>query len=279
VTDSGTASDNVAPPASEAPVLLANGLHKAYSISRPPRHVLHNLSLEIGRGQFVALMGPSGCGKSTLLHVLGGLEPPDRGTVSIAGQSLYELGDNQLAAYRRDHIGFVFQFFNLLPALSAAENIALPLRLREDGGFLRRGERLGKRAILDRVTSLMEQLNLHGLQGHGPEEISGGEQQRVAIARALAATPELLFADEPTGNLDWTTGHEVMALLARLCRSEGTTTVLVTHDARVAAYADRVMVMRDGEIIAEVALERREENGVIVPNTAPLIERLNELDL
>ena len=282
MTDTATTSDTppeTPPQPTASPVLVATGLHKAYTISRPPREVLRGVSLTVERGQFIALMGPSGCGKSTLLHVLGGLEPPDKGTVSVAGQDLYSLNDNGLAAYRRDHIGFVFQFFNLLPALSAAENIALPLRLREDGGMFRRKERLGKRVILDRVTALMEQLNLHGLQGHGPEEISGGEQQRVAIARALAAAPELLFADEPTGNLDWTTGHEVMALLARLCRSEGATTILVTHDARVAAYADRVMVMRDGEIIDEVALEQQEVDGKFVPNTSRLIERLNELDL
>jgi len=125
----------------------------------------------------------------------------------------------------------------------------------------------------------MDELNLHGLQGHGPEEISGGEQQRVAIARALAAAPSLVLADEPTGNLDWTTGHEVMALLAGLCRRERQTTILVTHDARVAGYADRVLVMRDGAIIEEVALERREEDGVILPNTAPLVDRLNVLNL
>ncbi|GAC1345620.1 MAG: ABC transporter ATP-binding protein [Candidatus Dormibacteria bacterium] len=276
---------NLAPNLSAAPsgpggaVLAAEDLHKTYSISRPPREVLHGVGLSILRGEFVALMGPSGCGKSTLLHCLGGLEPPDRGTVLVEGENLYALRDGALAAYRRDHIGFVFQFFNLLPALSAAENVALPLRLREEGGLFRRGDRSGRRAINERVAALMDQLNLHGLQGHGPEEISGGEQQRVAIARALAAAPSLLLADEPTGNLDWTTGHEVMALLARLCRREAQTTVLVTHDARVAAYADRVMVMRDGRIIDEVRLERREEDGVILPNTGPLVTRLNELSL
>jgi putative ABC transport system ATP-binding protein len=279
VTDTATAP-GVAFPEPGTPLVSAHDLHKAYAISRPPRDVLHGVSLEVARGQFVALMGPSGCGKSTLLHVLGGLEPPDAGTVLIGGQNLYALDDGSLAAYRRDHIGFVFQFFNLLPALTAAENIALPLRLRDDTGMFRpRRDRLGKRVILERVTALMEQLNLHGLQGHGPEEISGGEQQRVAIARALAAAPELLLADEPTGNLDWTTGHEVMALLARLCRSETVTTILVTHDARVAAYADRVMVMRDGEIIDEVALERQEAYGAYVPSIGPLIERLNQLHL
>jgi len=268
-----------APSLATQPVLVAEGLHKTYTISRPPRQVLRGVDLRVQRGEFVALMGPSGCGKSTLLHCLGGLEAPDAGTVRVEGESLYALREGALAAYRRDHIGFVFQFFNLLPSLSAAENIGLPLRLREVGGLFRRGDRSGRRAVNARVTALMDQLNLHGLQGHGPEEISGGEQQRVAIARALAAAPSLLLADEPTGNLDWTTGHEVMALLARLSRREQQTAVLVTHDARVAAYADRVLVMRDGAIIEEVRLERREEDGVILPNTGPLVTRLNELNL
>ena len=235
--------------------------------------MLDDVSLTVRRGEFLALMGPSGCGKSTLLHILGGLEPPDSGTVRVEGSNLYALNDGQRSAFRRDRIGFVFQFFNLVPSLTAAENIALPLRLRGEGGIRRRRE------VRDRVTALMSLLNLHGLQGHGPEEISGGEQQRVAIARALAAAPALLLADEPTGNLDWTTGHEVMGLLGRLCRSEHQTTVLVTHDARVAAYADRVLIMRDGKIVDEITLPhpRADENGH--PDATPLVQRLTELNL
>ncbi len=259
-------------------VVVADELRKTYSISRPPREVLRGVSLEVTRGEFVALMGPSGCGKSTLLHILGGLEPPDSGTVSVEGRSLYNLDDGALSAFRRDRIGFVFQFFNLLPNLTAAENVALPLRLRNEGSRRHRDGRVSGRDISDRVALLMDQLNLHGLQGHGPEEISGGEQQRVAIARALAAAPALLLADEPTGNLDWTTGHEVMALLGRLCRSQQQTAVLVTHDARVAAHADRVLVMRDGEIVDEVALAQADDAG---PPAAVgvLVERLGKLDL
>jgi len=236
------------PAAPVTTVVVADELRKTYSISRPPREVLRGVSLQVDRGEFVALMGPSGCGKSTLLHILGGLEPPDAGTVTIEGRSLYSLDDGALSAFRRDRIGFVFQFFNLLPNLTAAENVALPLRLRNEGARRHRDGRVSAHDISDRVALLMDQLNLHGLQGHGPEEISGGEQQRVAIARALAAAPALLLADEPTGNLDWTTGHEVMALLGALCRSQQQTVVLVTHDARVAAHADRVLVMRDGQI-------------------------------
>ncbi|PZR82402.1 MAG: hypothetical protein DLM65_03880 [Candidatus Aeolococcus gillhamiae] len=269
----------VAPPAPAATtVVVADELRKTYSISRPPRDVLRGVSLQVTRGEFVALMGPSGCGKSTLLHILGGLEPPDAGTVSVEGRSLYNLDDGPLSAFRRDRIGFVFQFFNLLPNLTAAENVALPLRLRNESSRRHRDGRVSNADINDRVALLMDQLNLHGLQGHGPEEISGGEQQRVAIARALAAAPALLLADEPTGNLDWTTGHEVMALLGRLCRSQQQTTVLVTHDARVAAHADRVLVMRDGQIVDELALTQGTETGAPAA-VGVLVERLGKLDL
>jgi putative ABC transport system ATP-binding protein len=259
-------------------VVVASNLCKSYSISRPPRDVLRDVSLDVDRGEFVALMGPSGCGKSTLLHILGGLEPPDSGAVAIDGRSLYDLDDAALSAFRRDRIGFVFQFFNLLPNLTAAENVALPLRLRNEGSRRHREARVSRRAIGDRVSVLMNQLNLHGLQGHGPEEISGGEQQRVAIARALAAAPALLLADEPTGNLDWTSGHEVMALLARLCRSEQQTAILVTHDARVASHADRVLLMRDGEIVDDVRIDHSagaDERATV----GLLVERLDKVDL
>jgi putative ABC transport system ATP-binding protein len=259
-------------------VVTAADLRKTYSVSRPPREVLRGVSLQVSRGEFVALMGPSGCGKSTLLHILGGLEPPDTGSVSIEGRSLYDLDDEALSAFRRDRIGFVFQFFNLLPNLTAAENVALPLRLRNEASRRHRDGKVTPQDISERVTLLMDQLNLHGLQGHGPEEISGGEQQRVAIARALAAAPALLLADEPTGNLDWTTGHEVMALLGRLCRSHEQTTVLVTHDARVAAYADRVLVMRDGEIVDEVTLAHSGDAGA-PKAVSRLVARLGKLDL
>ena len=259
-------------------VVVASDLCKTYSISRPPRDVLRGVSIEIDRGEFVALMGPSGCGKSTLMHILGGLEPPDSGTVAVDGRSLYEMDDAALSAFRRDRIGFVFQFFNLLPNLTAAENVALPLRLRNEGSRRYRVARVSQHDIGQRVSVLMNQLNLHGLQGHGPEEISGGEQQRVAIARALAAAPALLLADEPTGNLDWTSGHEVMALLGRLCRSEQQTAILVTHDARVASHADRVLLMRDGRIVDEVRLDHGD--GVDEKATvSQLVKRLDKVDL
>jgi putative ABC transport system ATP-binding protein len=241
--------------------------------------VLTGVSLTVRRGEFVAIMGASGSGKSTLLHTLGGLEAPDEGTVRIQGVDVYTLNDSARSAFRRDHIGFVFQSFNLLPALTAAENVALPLRLRNESPMRRSTPRLSRGDIGDRVRVLMDQLNLHGLQGHGPDEISGGEQQRVAIARALAAAPSLLLADEPTGNLDWTSGHEVMGLLTQLCRLEHQTVVLVTHDARVAAYAERVLVMHDGGILDEVALPHRRGDAAGVPDPALLVKRLGKLNL
>jgi putative ABC transport system ATP-binding protein len=254
--------------------VVAESLGKRYHISRTPREVLTGVSLSVARGEFVAIMGPSGCGKSTLLHVLAGLEPPDQGAVHIAGQDLYSMSDERLSAFRRDHIGVVFQFFNLIPSLTAAENVALPLRLRGT-----RGETSSRQVIRDRVHALMDLLDLHGLQGHGPEEISGGEQQRVAIARALATAPSLLLADEPTGTLDWATANEVMSLFSRLCRGEQQTTVLVTHDARTAAHADRVLLMRDGGIVDAVALDHSGDIPGRLPDARPLIDRLGEFGL
>jgi putative ABC transport system ATP-binding protein len=259
-------------------IVVASGLHKVYRVSRPPREAIKGVSLTVNAGEFIAIMGPSGCGKSTLLHMLGGLEPPDQGTVEVQGIDMYALGDEERSAFRRDHIGVVFQFFNLLPTLTAAENVALPLRLRNEAPAKHR-QKLSRQAIGERVDALMDQLNLHGLQGHGPEEISGGEQQRVALARALAASPSLLLADEPTGNLDWTSGHEVMALLTRLCRQEHQTAVLVTHDARVAAYADRVLIMRDGVVVDEVALSHVGKVPDAIPDPGVLVARLAKLDL
>jgi len=259
------------PPQAGQDIVVAHDLRKTFHISRPPREVLHSVSLTVTRGEFVAIMGPSGCGKSTLLHVLGGLEPPDSGTVWVEGQDLYARDDEALTAYRRDHMGFVFQLFNLIPTLTAAQNVALPLRLRRPAPK--------RQDINERVAALMTALDLHDLQGHGPEEISGGEQQRVAIARALAAQPTVLLADEPTGNLDWHTSREVMGLLARLCREEKQTTVLVTHDARTAAYADRVLVMRDGEVVTEQSMQPTGDDPTAPRDAAPLISRLTELGL
>jgi putative ABC transport system ATP-binding protein len=209
--------------------------------------------------------------------MIGGLEPPDSGHVRIDGRDLYVMGDAERAAFRRDHIGLVFQFFNLIPSLTAAENVALPLRLRV-GRRRDRSPRLDRKAVSERVSVLMDLLSLRGLQGHGPEEISGGEQQRVAIARALAAAPTLLLADEPTGNLDRPSGDEVMGLLGRLCRERSQTTIVVTHEARVAAHADRVLVLSDGRIVDEVTIEAGVADGD-PHGVRALVRRLERHDL
>jgi putative ABC transport system ATP-binding protein len=226
------------------------------------------VSLSVRPGEFVAVIGPSGCGKSTLLHMLGGLEAPDRGQVLMRGVDLYSLGEAQRADFRRRQIGFVFQFFNLLPSLTAAENVMLPYRLERNRAWPLRG--LGRdHDARAKAQDVMAMLGLKGLQGHRPDEISGGEQQRVALARALVSDPAVLLADEPTGTLDYHAGRGVLELLLRLSRQEGRTIVLVTHDVRTAAYAERVAIMLDGEFREVVELGRR-----TVHDTAPLLERL-----
>jgi putative ABC transport system ATP-binding protein len=257
-----------APSAGGDVVLTASDIHKSYAISRQPREVVRGVSLTVRSGEFVAVVGPSGSGKSTLLHVLGGLTPPDSGKVVLQGTDLYGLSDRELAAFRRTRIGFVFQFFNLLPSLTAAENVMLPYRLGRGRSWPLRG--LGRdREAKTKASELMNMLELRGLQGHRPDEISGGEQQRVAVARALVTDPAILLFDEPTGTLDYHAGRSVLELLLRLSGQEGRTIVLVTHDVRTASYADRVGIMLDGEIKETVELGRR-----TVHDTLPLLERL-----
>jgi putative ABC transport system ATP-binding protein len=207
-------------------------------------------------------MGPSGEGKSTLLHVISGLDLPDAGHVVVDGQDITTMSEEQRTLFRRSHIGFVFQFFNLLPTLTAAENVALPFRIAGDR----------RRDTFDRVSDVMNKLNLRGLQGHRPEEISGGEQQRVALARAFVTEPTIIMADEPTGNLDFNTGNEVMRVMSQF-NQDGQTVVLATHDARAAAHADRVLVLRQGKVAAEIALPRGESDP------RELIARLQALGL
>jgi putative ABC transport system ATP-binding protein len=205
-------------------------------------HALAGVDLEVGRGEMVAIMGPSGSGKSTLLHLMGALDTPTKGTVSIARRRFDSLGDAELTLLRREKIGFVFQFFNLLPALTAEENVALPALIagRRDS------------AIRDRAGELLERVGLAERADHLPAELSGGEQQRVSIARALLMDPELVLADEPTGNLDTTSSAEVLALLRELNRKDGHTIVLVTHDPGAASMAGRVVFLRDGRIAGEL---------------------------
>ncbi len=201
------------------------------------------ISLAVERGTFTAIMGKSGSGKSTLLHLMSGLLTPDAGRVELLGNDAGQLSDNDLTLLRRDYIGFIFQFFNLLPSLTAAENVALPLLLA----------RRPRGQALSRAREMLATMGLADRVDHKPDELSGGQMQRVAIARALINDPPLLFADEPTGNLDSVAGEEVLLLLKDLQTRQGRTIVMVTHDAKAAAYGDRIITLRDGRVQQDIA--------------------------
>jgi len=203
---------------------------------------LHGVSFTIPRGQMVSIVGPSGSGKSTLLNLIGGLDRPTSGTIRVDGESLADLSDNALTKVRRDKIGFIFQFFNLLPTLNCVENIGLPLHLR---GWPRK-------KVVERARELLELVQLGDRLTHLPEELSGGQRQRVAIARALSIYPPILLADEPTGNLDTCTGHEILKLIHDLHRRLVSTVVIVTHDMNVAESCERMVTLRDGRITEDM---------------------------
>jgi putative ABC transport system ATP-binding protein len=222
-------------------VVEARELYKTYVLGRVRVPALRGVSLRIKRGEIVAIVGPSGCGKTTLLHCLSGLEDYDAGQVRLEGEDLAQLSDRQKADHRARRVGFVFQSYNLLPVLNALENVELPLLLA--GRSAAEARRRAMRAL--------EVVGLENRLRHRPSELSGGQQQRVAVARALATEPAVIFADEPTGNLDSDSAEEVMQLIDRLNRENGQTFVLVTHAREVAAHAGRIIRMRDGEIISE----------------------------
>jgi putative ABC transport system ATP-binding protein len=227
-------------PAPPAAIVSARDIVRRYGDGGAAVDALRGVSVDIAEARLTAVMGPSGSGKSTLMHILAGLDRATAGEVTVAGVELGSLDDAALTRLRREHIGFIFQFFNLLPMLTAAENIALPLKL---AGEKPDGEWLDE--IVDTV-GLGERLT------HRPAELSGGQQQRVAVARALVSRPSVMFADEPTGNLDSTTSGEILALLRKSVDTLGQTTVMVTHDANAAAIADRVLFLADGDIVREL---------------------------
>jgi putative ABC transport system ATP-binding protein len=219
-------------------VLALRGLYRQFREGDTVRRVLDGLDLDVGRGECVALLGRSGSGKSTLLNLVSGIDHPDAGSVIIDGRDLTRMNERDRTLFRRRHIGFVYQFFNLIPTLSVEENLLLPLELnRNDSGEARRAAR-----------ELLQAVGLEQRLGAFPDHLSGGEQQRVAIARALVHRPSLVLADEPTGNLDEDSGRQVLALLERLVRRAGNTMLLVTHSREVAGIADRVVVLDDGRV-------------------------------
>ena len=227
--------------AGRPPVLVAaRDLTRCYGEGDTAINALRGASLTVDKGELVAVMGPSGSGKSTLMHILAGLDRPTMGEVWIDGTAVSKLGDSQLTKLRRRHIGFVFQFFNLLPMLTAEENILLPLELA------------GHKPERGWIDELLANVGLADRRRHRPSELSGGQQQRVAIARALVSRPSVVFADEPTGNLDSRTSAEILALLREAVSGYGQTTVMVTHEPQAAAIADRIFFLADGEIVREL---------------------------
>ena len=211
---------------------------KIYHQGENPVVALDHISLNIQKGEFLAITGKSGCGKSTLINIIGGLDSPDQGRVTINGEDISLMDDRRLTLYRRDRVGIIFQFFNLLPILNLEENIALPHLLRE-----------GSNPPGDKIENLLREMDLHERRDHYPHELSGGEMQRVAICRALINDPEIILADEPTGNLDSASGKQVLEILRRLRDGQGKTVILVTHSQEGAARADRVLTMRDGKLL------------------------------
>ncbi|MBQ8517405.1 MAG: ABC transporter ATP-binding protein [Akkermansia sp.] len=219
-------------------MITADNLHRSYSIGKKQVEVLHGLSLHINRGEKVFLCGPSGAGKTTLMYTLAGLEPPQQGKVMVDGQDIYSLSLRQRALFRNRNMGFIFQNYMLMPELTALENASLATAIA------------GTEAT-ERIKALLEKVGLADRMDHLPNELSGGEQQRVAIARALAHDPAIIFADEPTGNLDSRNGNQILDLLFSLADEGGKTLVTVTHDSRVAARGDRALIIRDGVVAPE----------------------------
>lgn len=219
-----------------APILVAKGIHKAYAIGDRRLEVLRGVDITVARGEFLALRGSSGAGKSTLLHLFGGLDLPDSGTIEVSEHSLTTMGGNDLARFRNQRIGFIFQAYHLLPELTALENVLLSARIA----------RRGYSQAEDAARKLLDRVGLGGRLDHRPNQLSGGEQQRVGIARALVNDPELILADEPTGNLDSNTGKEIMGILLELRADRNATLIIATHDLGVAAKAERVIMLTDG---------------------------------
>jgi putative ABC transport system ATP-binding protein len=226
-------------------LIQTENLTKIYGTGEAAVTALDHVNFQVKEGEFVAVMGPSGCGKSTLLHLLGGLDRPSEGSVSIDGTAIANMKDDDLTKLRRRKMGFVFQFFNLIPVLNALENAALPVTL--DG--------VKPADAKKRASQWLQRFGLGDRLANRPDQLSGGQQQRVAVARALVSEPALILADEPTGNLDTRAGDEIAGLLRQVTKEYGRTVVMVTHDPRIAAYADRIVFLKDGKVVDETNLE------------------------
>ena len=247
-------------------VLEAIDVTKQYDMGEVTVSALQAVSFMVEEGEFVAVMGPSGSGKSTLLHLLGGLDEPSSGEISLAGHSITHLSDDEVTVVRRRKVGFIFQFYNLVPTLTAAENVGLPLLID--------GQRLEQHA--EKIEGLLKMVGLDDRQGHKPDQMSGGQQQRVAIARAFVNDPEIVLADEPTGNLDSQSGTAILELLRQSAETLRQTIVMVTHDPRAASYADRVVFLKDGRIIQHLTIEAKSGESDDIRN---IMRVMRELEL
>ena len=247
-------------------VLEAIGVTKQYDMGEVTVTALREVSFSVAKGEFVAVMGPSGSGKSTLLHLLGGLDEPSSGEIALAGHTITQLSDDEVTVVRRRKVGFIFQFYNLVPTLTAAENVALPLLID--------GQRLDD--YKEKIGKLLVMVGLADRRDHKPDQMSGGQQQRVAIARAFVNDPEIVLADEPTGNLDSQSGTAILVLLRESAAALQQTIVMVTHDPRAASYADRVVFLKDGRIVQKLAIEAKSGESDDIRN---IMRVMRELEL
>ncbi len=243
-------------------IIQVESVRKQYRLGQVTVEALADVDFAVNEGEFVAIMGPSGSGKSTLLHLLGGLDQPTNGEVTLAGKRLSVLKDDAITLVRRRNVGFIFQFYNLIPTLTAEENIALPLIID--------GKRVSQHQA--RIDQLLNLVGIADRRHHKPDQLSGGQHQRVAIARAFVTQPSIVLADEPTGNLDSKSGDEVLTLLRRSCDEFGQTIIMVTHDPKAASFADRVVFLKDGRIVDELKLN--DERG----QASKILERLKALE-
>ena len=247
-------------------VLEAIDVTKQYNMGEVTVTALHEVSFNVVKGEFVAVMGPSGSGKSTLLHLLGGLDEPSSGQITLAGHPITRLSDDDVTVVRRRMVGFIFQFYNLVPTLTAAENVALPLLID--------GQRIEKHQ--EKIDGLLAMVGLAERRDHKPDQMSGGQQQRVAIARAFVNDPEIVLADEPTGNLDSQSGTAILELLRQSAEALQQTIVMVTHDPRAASYADRVVFLKDGRIVQTLTIQAKSGESEDIRN---IMRVMRELEL